>query len=314
MKMVSWLAGIDPKYVQALAEAEICADVIDMGRVPADHVNMLSYLFAILMGTLTGEAQEMLLGQVMMNGYEAWRVLAMNAEKTERGGRLTTMQSLMRPRFGDASTWKRAWLQWELEMVQYRAAPGTIVPDDVKISIVRVAAQAGAPELATRLRVSAYSYVGDYARMRDIIEEYWVSTDVPSTTRSSGDLEVGFVQQGVHKGAGKSFKGECRHCGGRGHKAYQCTTPSSEPDIVKSLSSVPARPQGKEERKCFNCGKVGHLSVACWSAKAIAKSSPSSGDEGKGHGKSEGKGECRIEQVGCDPARDLPSRGDCLRR
>ena len=57
MKMVSWLAGIDPRYVPALAEAENCADVIGIGRVPADHLNMSSYLFAILMGTLTGEAQ-----------------------------------------------------------------------------------------------------------------------------------------------------------------------------------------------------------------------------------------------------------------
>ena len=298
------------------------------------------------MGTLTGEAQETLLGQLEMNGYEAWRVLAANARKKERGGRLSTMQSLMQPRFGDASTWKRAWLQWEREMVQHRVATGTMMPDDVKISIVRAAAP---PELAAHLNVSAYSYVGNYFHMRGIIEEYWASIDVPSTAKAPGDMEIRFAQQGAPKGSGKSFKGERRRCGGRGHKAYQCTTPRSEPDTVKSLPSVPARPQGKEERRRFNCGKVGHLSASCWSTKAIAQSSPPSGDKGKGQGQSEGKGkgvwdleqkddDDYIDAIGAEisvvfvhgveqkvnasvalsrldlPARDLPSRGDCLRR
>ena len=78
------MMGIDPRCVQALAEAETCADVIGLARVPADHTNLSSYLFAILMGTLTGEAQETLLGLLEMNGYEAWRVLAANAKKRER--------------------------------------------------------------------------------------------------------------------------------------------------------------------------------------------------------------------------------------
>ena len=178
MKMVSWLAGIDPRYVQAVTEAENCVEAINLARVPADHASLSSYLFAILMGTLTGEAQESLLGMIEINGFEAWRVLAASTTKKEHGGRLTTMQSLMSLRFGEAANWQRAWLQWEREMLQYRVATGTELPDDVKISIVRSEAPA---ELAAHLRVSASSYVGDYERMRYIIEEYWATIEMPST-------------------------------------------------------------------------------------------------------------------------------------
>ena len=64
MKMVSWLAGIDPRYVQAVTEAENRVETISLARVPANHASLSSYLFAILMGTLTGEAQESLLGMM----------------------------------------------------------------------------------------------------------------------------------------------------------------------------------------------------------------------------------------------------------
>ena len=46
----------------------------------------------------------------------------------------------------------------------------------------------------------------------------------------------------------RKFKGKCRECGVQGHKAVNCPTFHS---------------RGKETRRCFKCGKVGHLIKDC---------------------------------------------------
>ena len=116
-------------------------------------------------------------------------------------------------------------MQWERELLQYRTATGTTLPDDVRISIVR---EASPPELAAHLRVVAGTYVGDYEKFRLIVGEYWAAVMAmgPSASgsgRKSLDFEIGFLQKG--KGAGKgstrTFVGECHRCGGtRGLSAW----------------------------------------------------------------------------------------------
>jgi hypothetical protein len=83
---------------------------------------------------------------------------------------LLAIEELLHPDFGDESSWRSCWLNWERAMERCATQMGLHLPDDVKIAIVR----RRAPDtLRQHLQLTASSYEGRYPVFHDFVDAFW---------------------------------------------------------------------------------------------------------------------------------------------
>ena len=118
------------------------------------------------------------------------------------------------------------------------------------------------------------SYVPNLINLkRDIRQIYITSKSTSVTTNKSGEMILAAIQPKGKPKFKKQFKGECRLCGAKGHKAIDCWENDKNkakcpnnykkrtPDTPSSQTSQ------KKKLKCDYCHKEGHTIERCYKKK-----------------------------------------------
>ena len=178
----------------------------------------------------------------------------------------------MHPDFGEASEWRRKWLNWEATIRQNASLVSGALSDEVRISVVR---QRAPDELKRHLVLMARDYGSSYEQFRSIIEGYW--TALEPAERDKMDWQLEFVEtkrpsKGGDSGSRQTAGGgpRCFHCGFRGHVVRECDE--------KARGQAP---------RCYWCGKSGHYAKECFSKDKGKGKGKEKGDKCKGKGKGE---------------------------
>jgi hypothetical protein len=107
------------------------------------------------------------------------------------------------------------------------------------------------------------SYVPNLNNLkRDIRQIYFNSKSTNVTTNKSGETILAAIQPKGKTKFKKQFKGECRLCGTKGHKAANCWDNDREHQIVLLHSRIL-----KKNLKFDYCHKEGHTIERCYRKK-----------------------------------------------
>lgn len=133
---------------------------------------------------------------------------------------------------------------------KYNTPTKKIDPDDL-IAVVLDSAPNEYQSMLTseQRRLGATVTIED---LETIMNQYWRQTQTlkDKNGESEEDTEITLTV----------FEGFCFICKKKGHKADKC--PEKEMKPKKRYNGDKSRPTGL---KCYNCGKIGHISKDCWS-------------------------------------------------
>ena len=105
-----------------------------------------------------------------------------------------------------------------------------------------------------------------YEDMKEKIQEYWkVNFEQDTTTKKKSHLALATQTRG-NGSNWKNFKGTCNKCGKQGHKAVDCW--SKKTGNGGGGQGGRQGGNGSDNRKCYNCNKIGHISRNCPAKKA----------------------------------------------
>jgi hypothetical protein len=219
LRVTGWLGCVDPRYRALLEEAANFEHHIT--SVNSSIAELDSFLYNQLLGWLEGEQLEVMMRGPEGAGFEAWRGLVQQQEKLEPARKVLMLEKLLHPDFGEASEWRRRWLNWEATILHNTSLVGGALSDEVRISVVR---QRAPDELKRHLVLTARDYGNNYEQFRAIIEAYWKALEPAERDRMDWQLELVETKR-PSKGTSKGDLGDrqitrgprCYHCGARGH-------------------------------------------------------------------------------------------------
>ena len=185
LRASGWLGCVDVRYKLLLIEAaEFENPITSVSPLISD---LDSFLYNQLLGWLEGEQLEVMMRGPEGAGFEAWRELVRQQERLEPARKVLTLERLLHPDFGDASEWRRKWLNWEATIRQNASLVSGALSDEVRISVVR---QRAPDELKRHLVLTARDYGNNYEQFRAIIEAYWKALEPAERDRMDWQLEL----------------------------------------------------------------------------------------------------------------------------
>lgn len=259
-----------------------------------DVVAKSTQLYAVLQTLCEGEAFTIVRSAGKHNGLDAWRRLVRRFDPSTGGRRRTLLRHLLNPaKCTKIEELSRRIEQWEEQLRLYqnrKRSDGTRheLDEEIRLSVLEHLCPV---ELERHLQMNRSRYK-NYQEMRAEVSLYL-------ETRSGAKLKAGDAGRpatdpdamdigtfGKGKGGNKSGdKGK-----GKGKDASKSRGKNGKgkgKGASASSSFGSGKGPKKEERKCHNCGKVGHLVKDCWSAGG-GQANKSKGS-GKGNGKDKGK-------------------------
>eukprot|EP00435_Cladocopium_sp_Y103_P038376 s510_g10.t1 len=253
-------------------------------------------VYAVLQTLCEGEAFTIARSAGKHNGFDAWRRLVRRYDPTTGGRRRTMLRHILNPnKVNKLEELSNAIEQWEEQLRLYenrKRSDGTRhqLDEEIRISVLEHLCPT---ELERHLQLNRSRY-NTYQDVREEVSLYLETRlgarlkigDASHPGDESVPMDIGAFGKGK-KGKGKS-KSKDSKGKGKGGKGKGKTSASSSGKGGK-----------KEDRKCHNCGKVGHLVKDCWAAGGGQANTPKDG-KGKGKGgKSKGVG--NLEEGATEP-------------
>mmetsp|Transcript_48003 Transcript_48003/g.126645 ORF Transcript_48003/g.126645 Transcript_48003/m.126645 type:complete len:499 (-) Transcript_48003:1652-3148(-) len=265
----SWICNVDSRFDAALREAE--TRTMRIGSINPTVIPLDRFLRHELLGLIEGDNASIVIETE--SGFEAWRRLHQEYELLTGGRKLMRIEELLHPTLGSEDGWRRRWKRWEEDVARCLAQTGMVIPDDMKIAIIRHRAP---DDLKRHLRVSARSYEGNYLEFREQIESYWRALEGPVDGSTEGStrvpsMEIDFLSSRSGRQGGSPWKVEvtCWYCGRRGHLQRDCRSWQDYSAVGPRSMTVKKPFTGT----CFECGQRGHRAVDCEQRKPKAVNS-----------------------------------------
>ena len=297
LKLYAALSNLNPLALKICRESESHVDPIPMSQ-DASESEIQRSLFNILLQITDGTVLDEIKYTEEMNGAEAWRKLNKVFDPKTRQRKIVLARACVNPgQVKSADSYHSHVQGWENNMRVYNDKYGTVVPDDLKVSLLLEMC----PSSWTSAIIAQMTDDWDFSRTKDAIwtlisrnvsgpvpmelgavekepgAQEEVQEDWQSQWWYGGELDAMGKGKGKYGKKGQPFAGTCWECGQTGHRASQC--PNRQRTNVT----------------CWVCGEKGHIHTAC--PYAVGKGGgqqalqQSSYDKGKGKGgKGKGKG------------------------
>ena len=273
-----------------VATAQIIDDALErleaneIELVDAELVKFSRQLHYLLTQITSESAQLVVRGNVEMNGFESWRLLARRFSQPGTALDISLLTRVLEFKFRP-DQFEQDYSEWEILKARYARQSGTALPDSMPVATL-LRKTTGA--LQQHLRLNVRSLV-TYDTVRNVITAYYQSRHVTGF-RSLSDtgpvpMDIGCVWQrqgmkgGRSKGPDLKGKGKGKFPfgplkGKRKGKAKWCPLGKDKgKGKGKSKGGKSAHTgKGKDvRRKYWNCGQYGRLEKECKNVAAVTE-------------------------------------------
>ena len=222
-KMRSWIGALDNEILEKMNEIEKDREAAqDMEDYTEEGKAQARKLHSILTSYTKGRPLRTIKQVASENGFEAWRMLVEEHQPHTRARSLQLLNSVLNHKFDAKKSTQENLLKFEEMIEQYERASGSIMDDDLKVSVVL-----GGTDGAVRQHLLLnQKETSKYGTLRQYLLSYeqatrWTTTDLINSGRDhqgQADMDISRIEdkgKGKYKGKGKwSHKGKGKQFGG----------------------------------------------------------------------------------------------------
>ena len=292
----SYASLVNPRLERLMKAAEANPGPVLRGQLVSDDERQSSLdLYHLLLHLTKGSALDRVINSGEGEGLEAWRNLILRYDPRLRSRAAGQLMEILKWDFAGELTARIEG--FERAITTYQASTNEVVSDNLRVGIVlnRIADH----ELASHLILNA-ERLSTWGLFRaEIVNIARARAAAAGAFAGLGDghgpspMDVGALGKGPGKGKSPGGREErsCYKCGKKGHLARDCRssgapaggkgpgTGGPRPPTTSSSSKGPGKGPGSADgRKCYKCGKPGHMAKDCRS-KALHEIADGPGDD-----------------------------------